>query len=312
MALKIIFAGTPEFAAVALRQLLASDHRVVAVYTQPDRPAGRGRHLTASAVKTVALAAQIPVYQPLKLKQAPAEWAQLQALEADLMVVAAYGLILPPEVLAIPRYGCLNIHASLLPRWRGAAPIQRAILAGDTETGVTMMQMDAGLDTGAMLLRGSLPIQAGESAAELHDRLAQLGGELLLETLTQLEQGQLQPEPQHEPDATYAAKLSKAEADLDWSQPATQLARQVAALNNWPVAQSRWQGEVVRIWRAEPLELNHHAAVGQILTADRHGITVACGSGGLRITELQLPGRKPVAAADFIRSATFTEESRFG
>ena len=299
--LKIIYAGTPEFAAVALQALLDSPHWVCAVYTQPDRPAGRGRKLTASPVKQLAVHHDIPVLQPESLKSA-GQQATLAALGADVMVVAAYGLLLPAEVLVIPPLGCLNIHASLLPRWRGAAPIQRAIQAGDAETGITIMQMDVGLDTGDMLYRVATPITPADTAQTLHDRLATLGATALLETLEGLQQGRLQPEKQDATQACYAHKLSKAEAMIDWHQPATQIARQVAAFNPWPVAQTRLGDQLVRIWQAEAVANNAPGQPGQVVHCDKHGIEVCCGEGMLRLLRLQLPGGKPLSAAEFLNA----------
>lgn len=300
-ALKIIYAGTPEFAAVALQALIDSPHQVCAVYTQPDRPAGRGRKLTASPVKQLAQQHGIAVYQPETLKSA-GEQAQLAALGADVMVVAAYGLLLPAEVLAIPRLGCLNIHASLLPRWRGAAPIQRAIEAGDAETGITIMQMDVGLDTGDMLYRVATPIGAADNAQTLHDRLATLGAETLLHTLDGLQQGRLNAEKQDDSQACYAKKLSKAEAHIDWHQPAQVIARQVAAFNPWPVAQTTLGEQVLRIWQADALDTTEQGPPGQVLRATRDGIDVGCGKGVLRLLRLQLPGGKPLGCGEFLNA----------
>ncbi len=293
--LNIVFAGTPEFAASALEALIHSPHRVVAVYTQPDRPAGRGRRLTPSAVKRLAQAHGLPVHQPVTLR----DETVLRALRdhgADLMVVAAYGLILPPEALGATPLGAVNIHASLLPRWRGAAPIQRAILTGDRETGITLMQMDEGLDTGAILAQRAIPIGEHETAGELHDRLARLGAELLLEALPALAEGRLPPRPQDESQASYAAKLEKGEARLDWRLPAEALARRVRAFNPWPVAHTTLDGQPLRIWQARPLPGTGEAGV--ILDAGREGITVGCGEGRLRLEEIQLPGKRRMAAAD--------------
>ena len=293
--LRIIFAGTPDFAAVALTALFDSPHEVVAVYTQPDRPAGRGRKLKPGPVKALALQHGIPVCQPLSLKPKQ-EQDELEKWQADVMVVAAYGLILPEAVLNIPRYGCLNIHASLLPRWRGAAPIQRAILAGDKETGVTLMQMDVGLDTGDMLLKETCLIEPGDTAQSLHDRLAEMGASTLLKVLDLLPDG-LTPEPQDEQLACYASKLDKAEARLDWHQSAMQLARQVRAFNPWPVAQTRLADKVIRIWQAEALDSQTDARPGTLLKSDKTGFDVVCGKGVLHITLLQLPGGKAMDAA---------------
>ncbi len=299
--MKIVYAGTPDFAVPALEALFASAHTVVAVVTQPDRPAGRGRKLQASPVKQCALAHGIPVYQPDSLKT-PDSQRHLAALTPDLMVVAAYGLLLPAAVLALPRYGCLNIHASLLPRWRGAAPIQRAILAGDHETGITIMQMDAGLDTGAMLFKRVCPIQAGDNAQTLHDRLAPLGALALLATLAQLEAGTLRAEPQEDAQACYAKKLHKNEALLDWQADAELLGRQVRAFNPWPVAQTTYQDTVLRIFAALALTETVNAAPGTVLRAQHECIDVAAGKGVLRITQLQLPGGRVMSAADFMHA----------
>jgi len=293
-ALRLIFAGTPEFAAVALDALLKAGHKVVAVYTQPDRPAGRGRKLRPSPVKALALQHDIPVFQPSSLKTDEAQ-QQLAAHKADLMVVAAYGLLLPKAVLDTPRLGCLNIHASLLPRWRGAAPIQRAILAGDEQTGITIMQMDEGLDTGAMLYKLSCPIHASETAGQLHDRLAELGSQALLHTLAQGPENMM-TEKQDEAMASYAKKLDKAEAVIDWSQAATHIDLQVRAFNPWPVAQTRLHGKVLRIWQAQPRHANAAADAepGTVMNCSKDGIDVACGQGTLSLLQLQLPGGKPL------------------
>jgi methionyl-tRNA formyltransferase len=295
--LRLIFAGTPDFAAEALHALIQSPHEIVAVYTQPDRPAGRGQKLTPSPVKQLALQHQLTVLQPVSLKTAEAT-AQLRALDADVMVVAAYGLILPPEVLEIPRYGCLNIHASLLPRWRGAAPIQRAILAGDSETGITIMQMDKGLDTGAMLLKLTCPITGEDTAASLHDRLASLGAEAIITALDQLPT--LTATPQDDREATYAAKLTKQEAVIDWHRPAEELDRLIRAFNPWPVAQTSVNGQTLRIWSAQPLAGKANVSPGTVIGRDKQGIDVACGEGVLRLTWLQPAGSKPMDVAAFL------------
>lgn len=298
--MNIIFAGTPDFSAVALQALLDSEHDVIAVYTQPDRPAGRGRKLTASPVKALAQAHDIPVYQPLSLKDDEAQ-KQLTALQADVMVVVAYGLILPAAVLSAPRHGCLNIHASILPRWRGAAPIQRAILAGDRETGVTIMQMDEGLDTGAMLNVKTCAIEAGDTGSSLHDRLADMGARALSQTLGDIEAGRLQPQPQDDEQATYAHKLDKQEALIDWHQEAALIVRKILAFNSWPVAYTHYQGKPLRLWQASLLTGDKVAqAAGEVIAESSQGIDIAAGEGVVRITELQMPGKKRIMVNDFI------------
>jgi len=300
--LKIVFAGTPEFAASHLRTLLQSQHRILAVYTQPDRPAGRGKQLQASPVKQLALEAGLPVQQPLSLKDPEAQ-ARLRQYHADLMVVVAYGLLLPKPVLDTPRLGCVNVHASLLPRWRGAAPIQRAIAAGDSETGVTIMQMDIGLDTGAMLMKHSCPIMPRDTAQSLHDRLAELGPPALLETLAQLANGQATPIEQDHRLASYAHKLNKEEGKLDWSQSAFLLDALIRAFNPFPIAYTLSQGETLRIHEAMP-ETHHHQAVpGTLLAADK-ALLVACGSNtALRLEQVQLPGKKVMAVRDLLNGS---------
>ncbi len=292
--MRLIFAGTPAFAAAALDALADAGHEICLVLTQPDRPAGRGMKLTPSAVKQAAQARGLPLYQPTSLKSTEAQDA-LRAVAAEVMVVAAYGLILPQAVLDIPRRGCLNIHASLLPRWRGAAPIQRAILAGDEVTGITIMQMDAGLDTGAMLLKTTVPIHDEDTAGSLHDTLARVGAASIVETLAKLDE--LTPQAQDDALATYASKLTKEEARLDWSRPAAALARAVRAYNPVPGAHTLLDGQMVKIWRATAQGLNRpDIRPGEVLAADEHGIVVACGGGGLRIAELQLAGGKRMDA----------------
>ena len=298
---RIIYAGTPDFAVPALRALLAAGENVVAVYTQPDRPAGRGRKLTASPVKQAALEAGIPVFQPLSLRNTEAQ-AELAALKPDLMVVAAYGLLLPKVVLDLPTRGCVNLHASLLPRWRGAAPIQRAIESGDHETGITLMQMDVGLDTGDMLAKSACPITPDDSAQDLHDRLAAMGAALLMQHLPALLDGTLRGDVQDEALVTYAKKLDKAEAVLDWSRSATELARRVMAFNPWPVTETRWKDETLRIWRAQAVNTNTRSPCGTVVATSRDGIDVATGEGVLRVQQLQRPGGKPLMAADFLNS----------
>jgi len=301
--MNIVFAGTPEFSVPALRALLDSKHTVVAVYTQPDRPSGRGRRTLESPVKRHALGEGIPVFQPHTLKTADAHSA-LQALRPDLMVVVAYGLILPPGVLRIPRRGCVNLHASLLPRWRGAAPIQRAILAGDSETGVCLMQMEAGLDTGPLLACRHCEIGKTETGSQLHDRLARLGADLLGDKLDALERGTIVSQPQDETGASYARKLDKSEAVIDWSGAASDIALKVRAFNAWPVAETRYRGRQLRIWEAEHLTGNTAATPGTVISAGREGIIVACGEGQIRILKVQLPGACAVSAVDFTNANT--------
>jgi len=295
--LRIIYAGTPQFAVPPLAALLDSEHQVIAVYSQPDRPAGRGRKLAASPVKQLAVTHGLPVHQPGSLRD-ESEQARLAALRADLLVVAAYGLLLPQAVLDATRLGCINIHASLLPRWRGAAPIQRALLAGDAETGITIMQMAAGLDTGDMLLKRRIAIGAEESAEQLQERLAALGAEALRAALPGIADGSLAAEPQDDSQACYAAKLDKTEAQIDWTQPARRIARAVRAFNAWPVAESCLDGQRLRIWEASAIAGS--GTPGRVVAAARDGIDVATGDGLLRITRLQLPGKKPLGAAEFL------------
>jgi methionyl-tRNA formyltransferase len=299
--LSLIFAGTPEFSVPALEALLASRHRVVAVYTQPDRPAGRGQQVTMSAVKQCALRHQLPVEQPPTLKDAAAV-ERLAQWSADLMIVVAYGLLLPKAVLQAPRLGCVNIHASLLPRWRGAAPIQRAIQAGDEESGVTIMQMDVGLDTGPMLLERVTPIDARETAASLHDRLAVLGAAAVVEAIEAIAAGSASPREQPQEGATYAAKIRKEEALIDWNQAALKIDRQVRAFNPWPIAETRWNGQQLRVWEAVPLANRASAPPGTVTATSAAGIEVATGDGTLQLTRVQAAGRKAMSAADFLKA----------
>ncbi len=299
--MRIVFAGTPEFAVSSLRAA-ARHHEVVAVYTQPDRPAGRGRGLAPSPVKLEAVARGIPVYQPESLKDEAAQ-QQLRDLQPDLMVVVAYGLILPKAVLTIPTHGGWNVHASLLPRWRGAAPIQRAIQAGDAQTGVCLMQMEAGLDTGPVLLQQALPISPTDTGGQLHDKLAALGEQVLSDGLGLLRAGLIPvKQPQPAEGVTYAHKLDKAEARLDWTADADALARTVRAFNPWPIAEAQLAGERVRIHGAVALEDNGGHAPGTVIAAAREGIDIACGHGALRLRVLQREGGKAITAADYLNA----------
>jgi len=308
--LRIAYAGTPDFAVPALDALHADGHLIVAVYTQPDRPAGRGQAVTASPVKRRALELGLRVEQPATLRT-PEAAGQLRGLGLDLMVVAAYGLILPPAVLEASRLGCWNIHASLLPRWRGAAPIQRAILAGDAGTGITIMRMDAGLDTGPMLLARPVPIGAREHAGALHDRLATLGAAALVEAIREWLAGGIVEAPQPADGATYAHKIRKEEALIDWSAPAAAIDRQVRAFDPWPVAETRWDGRQLRVWSAEPLPYRGSAGPGEVVEAAGGRIVVAAGEGALGITRMQLAGRRPVTAAEFLNAHDLAG-ARFG
>lgn len=310
--LRIVFAGTPEFASIHLQALLDSKHQVIAAYTQPDRPSGRGRKLTPSPVKALAESRQVPIFQPTSLKSAEAQ-AELANLNADVMAVVAYGLLLPQPVLTTPRYGCINVHASLLPKWRGAAPIQRAIAAGDKTTGVTIMQMDIGLDTGDMLTISECKITSQDTGGSLHDKLAEIGPPALLGTLKQIADNQLQPKAQDNAHASYAHKLSKEEAKIDWQQPATTLNNLVRAFNPWPVAFTELDGQRIRIWEAEPLVYKEPLAVtnkqpsashtpGTIIASDKEGLDIACGNGVLRIKQLQLPNSKAISTQALLNS----------
>ena len=320
--LRVIFAGTPEFAAEALAQILAAGHTVPLVLTQPDRPAGRGMKLQASAVKQLAVQHNIPVAQPLSLRldgkypddAAAAQAAIAEAItthKADVMVVAAYGLILPQWTLDAPRLGCLNIHASLLPRWRGAAPIHRAIEAGDAQTGVVIMQMDAGLDTGDMLLTDVLDIAADDTTASLHDRLADMGGALIVRALADVQAGKLQPRKQAEAGITYAHKIEKAEAAVNWTDSAQTIDRRVRAFNPFPAASAQLGSDVIKLWRATVDNTAHNKPAGTVLSADEHGVRVACGEGVLCVTELQRAGGKRLNVADFLRGFPLTAGQRF-
>ena len=311
--LRIAFAGTPEFAVPTLRALAGARHRLVGVLTQPDRPAGRGRALKPSPVKQLALQLALPLSQPAGLAD-PQALASLASWAPDVLVVVAYGLILPPAVLAWPRLGCLNIHASLLPRWRGAAPIQRAVLAGDTETGVTIMQIEAGLDSGPILARERVPIGPRSTSRELHDQLAQLGAALMIQTLDKAEAGPLPAEPQSGQGVTYAAKIDKSEALIDWGRSASDIDRQIRAFDPWPVAETRWQGQQLRVWEAAPAPSVGPEAIaaaapepsaprdhtpGTILGLVNDQLVVQCGQGRLALMKLQLAGRRVVTAREF-------------
>lgn len=295
--LKIVFAGTPDFAAQHLDALIKSHHDVIAVYSRADRPAGRGKKLKASEVKQLALTHDIPVYQPENFKSEDAK-QQLADLNADIMVVVAYGLLLPKAVLETPKLGCINVHGSILPRWRGAAPIQRAIWAGDAETGVTIMQMDEGLDTGDMISIATCPIEAADTSASLYSKLAELGPTALIDTLATIADGTATPEKQNDELANYAKKLSKDEANIDWHMPAQQIERNIRAFNPWPICFTQMQGNTVKIYAAELVENTGNP--GEILAADKTGITVATTEGALKITQLQPQGKKPMSAQDFL------------
>lgn len=299
--LNIIFAGTPDFAARHLQALIDSEHNVIAVYSQPDRPAGRGKKLTASPVKALALSHDIPVYQPASLRNSQAQ-AEIEALNADIMVVVAYGLILPQIVLDTPRLGCINVHGSILPRWRGAAPIQRALWAGDSETGVTIMQMDLGLDTGDMLLKTYLPIEDTDTSASLYEKLAHQGPEALIQALTGLNQGLLSATKQDDALANYAQKLSKEEARLDWNKSAKQLWQEIRAFNPWPVSYFEHQDNTVKVWQASYSEQQSNALPGTVIKADKLGIEVATSQGSLILQIMQLPNKKPLNVADILNS----------
>lgn len=299
--LRIVFAGTPDFAARHLAALLSSQHDVIAVYTKPDSPAGRGKKLTASPVKNIALEHDIPVYQPASLRNEEAQ-QELAALNADIMVVVAYGLILPTDILETPKLGCINVHGSILPRWRGAAPIQRSIWAGDKETGVTIMQMDEGLDTGDMLKIASLPIEATDTSATMYEKLAGLGPDALVDCLADIAAGATVPEKQNDELANYAKKLSKEEAKIDWTMDAASIERCIRAFNPWPMSYFAVAEQNVKVWLAGVEDDNQGKAPGTILSADKQGILVATGEGALRLIELQPPGKKAMKAQDLLNS----------
>lgn len=299
--LKIIFAGTPDFAAKHLQALLDSQHQIIAVFTQPDKPAGRGNKLTTSPVKQLALEHNLNLYQPKTLKD-PEIQQTIANLKPDIMIVVAYGLILPQAILDIPKFGCLNVHGSLLPRWRGAAPIQRACWAGDSETGITIMQMDAGLDTGDMLFKTACPINPDDTSVSLYNKLAQLGPNVLLQTLALIIDGKAKPEKQDPSQATYAEKLSKQEAKLNWNLSATQLERCIRAFNPWPVSYFEVEGQPIKVWQANVITLNSNKTPGTILQADKKGIQIATSEGILNITQLQPAGKKPMSVQDILNS----------
>lgn len=301
--MRIIFAGTPAFSTETLSALLSSEHEICAAYTQPDRPSGRGRKLTPSPVKLLAIEHNIAIEQAVNFKEADTRQT-LANYKAEIMIVTAYGLLLPQSVLDTPALGCINIHASLLPRWRGAAPIQRAILAGDAKTGVSIMQMEAGLDTGPVLAQAECQIQPDDTAQSLHDRLAKLGAQTLLNTLPNIVELQRHAKTQEDHLTCYAAKLQKQEAEIDWQQSAAQIARQINAFNPYPIAQTRWQEKVFRIWLATPLAKTSKARVGNIIAIERQSIDVATGDGTLRLHRVQLPGKRAISVADFLNANT--------
>jgi len=309
--LRVIFAGTPSFALPTLQALIRGGHEVVAAYTQPDRPAGRGRRLIAGPIKQYAIENKIPLFQPSTLHH---EASRLIELQPDVMVVAAYGLLVPAALLGLPKHGCINVHASLLPRWRGAAPIARAIEAGDTETGVTIMQMEPGLDTGPMLLQRRIPISDTDTTASLEEQLAGLGADALLAVLVKFEFGRVIPQPQDSATATYAPKLQKREAVIDWSQPASALHRKVRAFNPRPVATTTWRGETLRIWEVGPLARTDRPAEapGRVVAADADGIHVQTGDGLLSITRLQAAGGRALSAREFLNGAALTRGDELG
>ena len=299
--LKLVFAGTPDFASAHLQAMLDTHHEVIAVYTQPDRPAGRGRKFKPSPVKELALQHGIPVFQPDTLRDEAAQ-QELAAQGADLMIVVAYGLILPQVVLDTPKHGCINVHGSILPRWRGAAPIQRAIAAGDKESGVTIMQMDAGLDTGDMLIKAHCPIHGTDTSSDLHDRLIEVGQPALVEAVNAIAEGTIVAEKQDDSLANYAHKMSKEEARIDWNKPAPELDCLVRAFNPWPVATTEFDELTIRVWEARPVEESSDQEPGTLVKADKEGLDIACQQGMLRIIKVQLPGSKAMAVSDLLNS----------
>ncbi len=301
MPLTIVFAGTPSFAVPVLEKLLTSEHQIIAVYTQPDRPAGRGRQLSASPVKQVAQQHALPIYQPESLRDTTAQ-QQLAALHPDVMVVVGYGMILPEVVLNIPKYGCLNVHPSLLPKWRGATPVQSAILAGDTETGVAVMQLDKGMDSGDILQCETTTIGAEETSGELYDRLFTQGADLLLRTLADVETQQVKARPQQHDQATFAKKITKAQAEIDWQLPASKIHQQIRAFNPWPVAYTYFKQQPLKIWQASPVAGDTDDAPGTIVEVSKTALDIATGQGILRLQKVQQPGKKAMAIKDFINA----------
>ena len=298
--LRVVFAGTPQFSVPALEAVSGSRHQLIGVLTQPDRPAGRGRQLSESAVSAAGRRLGVPVSKPQTLRT-PAAAASLAAHAPDVVVVVAYGLLLPEEMLQLPAHGCINIHASLLPRWRGAAPIQRALLAGDPETGISIMHMERTLDTGPVYVRHPIRVAPRETSASLHERLAELGATAIIEVLDALSSGTAAAQPQSG-EATYAARIEKSEALIDWAQSAVQIERQVRAFNPWPVAETSWRGQKLRIWSAHEVQVQDREPPGSVAAPDSSAIVVACGEGALMLDVVQLPGRKPLAASEFLHA----------
>ena len=305
--LNIVFGGTPDFAVPALEALIAAGHRIAAVYTQPDRPAGRGQRIASSPIKEAALRHGLTIEQPVTLKDAGAA-QRLASYQPDVMVVVAYGLILPAAILAVPRLGCVNIHGSILPRWRGAAPIHRAVMARDATSGVSIMCMDEGLDTGPVLSMHPTPIGDRETVATLHDRLAAMGAQALVATLEKYTSGELVPQKQPAVGVTYAHKIRKEEANLDWRRTAVELDAQIRAFNPWPVAETQWRTQQLRIWEAMPVPIDTHALPGSVLKTDVHGIVVATGAGALSVLRLQMAGRKQMSASEFLNAQRIVGE----